>query len=381
MNVLVYGTFDHFHYGHKRLLDRARKYGENLYIGVCTDEFSLKKGKKPNFSYKERCEIVKKYPGVIKVFPQDSFEQKEEDIKKYGIDFLVSGDDWYGNNDHLKSFCEVIYLERTPNISSTSIRMNKKQIQEKLLKMMKEIDEVCTSNSIQYWLSAGSLLGAVRHRGFIPWDDDIDIVMPRKDFEKFKKISSDFLNKQYRIVDCGDKTDELYEEYLGPMMKVIDTNKEYYKDGKYVGVFIDINPLDRYSNNFFIRKLQEIPKILYCGKKKARQNLKDQKKFKKKLIFLISKFFIVFPDIVIEKIVHIVSHFLNKEKNKYYMHCSKVIFKGVFKEEEIFPLKKVKFEEALLFIPNHPENYLKSKYGDYMKIPDEENRKNHSVGE
>lgn len=120
--VLVYGSFDFFHIGHERLLERAKKYGSELYVGVCSEEFNLKKGKKNIQSLEERIERVSQYEGVVEVFIQNSFEQKKKDIKKYKIDFLVAGDDWIGNNDHLKEFCEVIYLPRTEGISSTEIR-------------------------------------------------------------------------------------------------------------------------------------------------------------------------------------------------------------------------------------------------------------------
>lgn len=366
MNVLIYGTFDYFHEGHIRLLERAKKYGENLFIGVCTDEFSLEKGKRPFFNYEERCNFIKNYPGVKKYFPQNSFLQKKEDIEKYNIDYLIAGDDWKGKNDYLNEYCKVIYLERTPNISSTMLRKNTKTIQIYLLKMMKDIHKICVDQNICYWLSAGSLLGAVRHNGFIPWDDDIDIVMPRADYEKFKKIAQSFLNTNYKILDM-EKTD-LKGEYLGPLMKIIDINTD---------VFIDINPLDKYSSNFFIRLFQKFPKIIYCGKRKAYQSIKEQITFRKKIYSIISKLFLIFSDKFIEKLLGIWEKHLNKEHYIFYSHCNKVIFKGAFLKQDIFPLKRIKFETEEFFIPNNYDRYLRNKYGEYLKLPKQKDRKTH----
>lgn len=153
------------------------------------------------------------------------------------------------------------------------LRKNTKTIQIYLLKMMKNIHKICVEHKICYWLSAGSLLGAVRHNGFIPWDDDIDIVMPRADYEKFKKIAKSFLDINYQILNMEDIN--LKEEYLGPLMKIIDINTK---------IFIDINPLDKYSSNYCIRMFQRFPKLIYCGKRKAYQSIKQQTTFRKKFI-------------------------------------------------------------------------------------------------
>lgn len=122
VKVLTYGTFDLFHYGHLRILERAKALGDYLVVAVSTDEFNLLKDKKSTYPYNERAEIVKSIKYVDEVIPEKSWEQKIADIKKHDIDIMVMGDDWRGKFDFLKEFCEVIYLERTPNISSTEIK-------------------------------------------------------------------------------------------------------------------------------------------------------------------------------------------------------------------------------------------------------------------
>ncbi|MBM7560127.1 glycerol-3-phosphate cytidylyltransferase [Marinitoga litoralis] len=120
--VITYGTFDLFHIGHLRLLQRAKELGDKLIVAVSTDEFNQLKGKKSIIPYEQRAEIVKNIKCVDMVIPENNWEQKIEDIKKYNVDIFVMGEDWKGNFDFLKEYCEVVYLPRTEGISSTEIK-------------------------------------------------------------------------------------------------------------------------------------------------------------------------------------------------------------------------------------------------------------------
>ncbi|WP_376691988.1 adenylyltransferase/cytidyltransferase family protein [Wenzhouxiangella sp. EGI_FJ10409] len=122
MTVLTYGTFDMFHVGHVRLIQRLAELGERVIVGVSTDEFNLKKGKRAIFSYPYRAEIISSLKGVDHVIPEDAWEQKVEDIKRHDVDLLVMGEDWQGKFDDLSAYCEVRYLPRTRNVSTTSIK-------------------------------------------------------------------------------------------------------------------------------------------------------------------------------------------------------------------------------------------------------------------
>ncbi len=125
--VITYGTFDLFHYGHLRLLRRAKSLGDYLIVAVSTDEFNTLKEKKCTYPCFERMEIVKAIEFVDEVIPEDSWDQKISDIQKHNIDIFVMGDDWKGKFDELKEYCEVVYLERTPDISTTQIKTNIKE--------------------------------------------------------------------------------------------------------------------------------------------------------------------------------------------------------------------------------------------------------------
>ncbi|HHN8407654.1 TPA: glycerol-3-phosphate cytidylyltransferase [Morganella morganii] len=120
--VITYGTFDLFHIGHVRLLKRLKSYGDYLVVAISTDEFNKLKGKESFCSFEERKEIVEACKYVDEVIPECNWEQKELDIKKYNIDILGMGNDWEGKFDSLKKICEVIYLNRTENISTTKIK-------------------------------------------------------------------------------------------------------------------------------------------------------------------------------------------------------------------------------------------------------------------
>lgn len=120
--VITYGTFDLLHYGHINLLERARELGDYLIVAISTDEFNKLKGKKSYFNFKEREKIIKSIKYVDEVIKESSWEQKLVDIKERDIDIFVIGDDWKGKFDYLKEFCEVVYLPRTEDISTTLIK-------------------------------------------------------------------------------------------------------------------------------------------------------------------------------------------------------------------------------------------------------------------
>lgn len=120
--IITYGTYDLFHYGHLRLLQRAKALGDHLTVGLSTDEFNQIKGKKSHFSYTERKDILEAIRYVDLVIPETTWEQKVEDVISNEIDIFIMGNDWEGKFDFLKSYCNVIYLERTDNISSSQIR-------------------------------------------------------------------------------------------------------------------------------------------------------------------------------------------------------------------------------------------------------------------
>lgn len=122
--IITYGTFDLLHVGHVRLLKRAKELGDKLVIGLSTDEFNTKKHKTSHFDYHTRKEILDSIRYVDLVIPEEKWEQKVTDVQKYNVDTFVIGDDWEGEFDFLKEYCNVVYLSRTKNISTTDIKQS-----------------------------------------------------------------------------------------------------------------------------------------------------------------------------------------------------------------------------------------------------------------
>ena len=129
--ILTYGTFDLLHYGHIRILKRAKELGDYLVVALSTDEFNATKGKKAYHNYETRKKMLEAIRYVDLVIPENNWEQKIDDIKDYKIDVCVMGSDWAGSDkfDYLKEYCEVVFLERTPGISTSMIK-NDLQLQE-----------------------------------------------------------------------------------------------------------------------------------------------------------------------------------------------------------------------------------------------------------
>lgn len=120
--VITFGTFDVFHVGHLRVIERAAELGDRLVVGVSADALNIrKKGRAPVFSQAERLEIVAALKPVHEVFVEESLELKRDYILRFGADVLVMGDDWAGRFDEFRDVCEVVYLPRTPAISTTAL--------------------------------------------------------------------------------------------------------------------------------------------------------------------------------------------------------------------------------------------------------------------
>ncbi|MEH6647270.1 adenylyltransferase/cytidyltransferase family protein [Sulfitobacter sp.] len=120
--LLTYGTFDLFHVGHLRLLKRLSALGDKLIVGCSTDEFNGGKGKTTAIPYAHRVEILEACRYVDQVIPEENWAQKRDDVQRYGVSLFAMGDDWTGKFDDLQDLCDVLYLPRTENISTTELK-------------------------------------------------------------------------------------------------------------------------------------------------------------------------------------------------------------------------------------------------------------------
>lgn len=261
-------------------------------------------------------------------------------------------------------------------------------VQKESLRLLTEFDRLCKGCHLQYWLAGGTLLGAIRHKGFIPWDDDIDVAIPREDYNKFLEYAKTELDDKYVIMNCEyDSNYPLMTTRI--MLKNTEFREEALKDIKcHLGIFLDVYPFDKISDD---------PKEF---KKQARDAW-----FWSKMLILRS---IPFPVLGFKgfkaKLVHAacaVVHFLMVvfriskkwlykkcyEASTRYNHyektekldflCDTTPYMNIYKVSDIYPLEKKPFEDIMLNFPRSMHENLTGMYGDYMQLPPEDKRKNH----
>ena len=142
-SILTYGTFDLFHIGHLRLLERAAKLGDELHVGISSDEFNAIKGKKTAISYHDRACIVEALGFVTSVFREDTWDQKRTDIMRLNTDVFVMGDDWTGKFDDLSDICDVRYLTRTNDISTTELKSMLSRLKtDQIIELKRSVDNL-----------------------------------------------------------------------------------------------------------------------------------------------------------------------------------------------------------------------------------------------
>lgn len=244
-----------------------------------------------------------------------------------------------------------------------------RQHQLRMLEMLKYIDQICRENNIKYWLCSGTLIGAVRHGGYIPWDDDVDIEMLESDYKKFELIMQG--EKQARYILQTHKSDF---NYFAPYGKLRDLKSRIKEDNnndmhyKYQGIYIDVFIMEP-SSSLFLYKCSNVLQdyVLY------RMNKYIQNKNFRRVYFTSAYFFlykILFPIIrclskcgAKGQLRHTLGSYFPKSRNK----------------KDIFPLKQMCFEDYMFSVPNNVDTYLKKIYGDYMKLPDLEKIRLHTT--
>ncbi len=256
-------------------------------------------------------------------------------------------------------------------------KLSLKEIQKIEIEILSKIDKICKNNNITYSLAAGSVIGAIRHKGFIPWDDDIDIIMSRKDYEKFKDIMTSQNYKDIKYLSC-----EIQNDYWWPYAKVVslktEAQEKNLKPTKDYGVFVDIFPLDNIPNDEQERKK-------YFNKLKIIRNLyllklfgtsTTSNNFKK----IIKKILLFFLTPISSRHLLLKFNTLVK-KYKDTPNCNNLgllVTETTIKRNIIYPnnfLEKIiytEFENKKFTIIENYDKYLKELYGDYMKLPPKE---------
>lgn len=253
------------------------------------------------------------------------------------------------------------------------------QVKDSLLSMLIALDEYCKRNSLRYYLCGGALIGAIRHKGFIPWDDDIDVLMPRPDYERFIKISKDdCVSPNYITLSYKNSNSNLIFAKLAN--KRLRVENKYQIEEEYVS--IDIFPLDGISNNKVLAKMNyrriDLLRSIY-GLKLWKYGVATKKSIRiaKKIAYPITK--IIDHKKLCLKMDKIAQTSSFEESNL----VGDIIWG--YGEREIMPKEKfleqidVEFEGHKFITTKYYHEYLSKVYGDYMKLPPMEKRKNHEL--
>ncbi|WP_407453036.1 phosphorylcholine transferase LicD [Methanobrevibacter sp.] len=249
------------------------------------------------------------------------------------------------------------------------------------LMILKDFIDICDENNLDYYLFYGTEIGAVRHQGFIPWDDDIDVAMFRDDYEKFLKVMEEKNSEKYTVFDI--RYDENYFFQFG-RLSLNGTYWSEYWDSQVpfkLGIHIDLFILDKVPNNKLKRFLYMRRCLLLC-KLCSISSIKIE--YDVKLVEVISNIFhSIFNKIGLtpkhyqKKMVKLIRKYENQDC-EYYADLTLNTL-SYFKIEDFKPIKKVKFENICVNIPNNQEATLGQVFGDYMQLPPEEDRVGHEL--
>ena len=262
--------------------------------------------------------------------------------------------------------------------------LNSKELQAATLELMKKLHDICEKIDVRYFLAYGTLIGAVRHEGFIPWDDDLDIMMSREDYNKLIQYFNDNKNELGSLELFTPETNKDYPYMIARVSDsnyVIDTFNE--KDCG-MGVFIDIYPLDGFGNDFKsavkLSKKTFFLSSLYFRSTRLKPQIRDNFSFVRNCIevglFFISK---LLGKNYLNKVITKLSKTYDYNDSKY-IGCviwHSKIEADIYEKEDFIDLKKQKFEKYEFYIPSKYDYILTKFYGNYMQLPPEEDRVGH----
>lgn len=254
-----------------------------------------------------------------------------------------------------------------------------KEIQETSLDILKDVHEFCVRNGIRYTLAYGTMIGAIRHKGFIPWDDDLDIMMPRPDYERFCRT---YTSPRYKVV-CKENR----KDCLIAFGRVCDTEKTcissflpWIRSSEGLGVWIDIFPLDAVNGDMeSLTATYDTLHRLFDGSKKARRSLRPLARekslsynintLKKRLFGLFSRK----PESYTDQIISIASR-IPYGSTSYVAQLAMPGIVAAYDSAQVESFHLTPFEDAEFFIADGYDSMLRKVYGDYMKLPPEDER-------
>lgn len=252
------------------------------------------------------------------------------------------------------------------------------------IEILRNVVAILDKNNLQYYMIAGTLLGAVRHHGFIPWDDDIDIAMPRKDYEQFLAKNSNELPNNLHVKNF--RNDSNFKYYITRIVddryKVIELRNRNSKES-ITNISIDIFPIDGVPNNKIKRNIYYLHVLFYRALisliQKDNIDRMRKRNFLEKLLILLGTHIPLNKVLDAHKIQYKIDKLLKKQ-NDDSIYAGSIM--GAYRTKEIFPRKylgrgkKYKFENYTFWGPQNADAYLKHMYNNYMILPDKQQRKN-----
>lgn len=262
-----------------------------------------------------------------------------------------------------------------------------KKLKEVEVEILKEIIRICELHKIDYFANGGTAIGAVRHQGFIPWDDDIDICMTRSELNRFLKVCETDLDDRYELLMPDGKND-----FLAMVVQVIKkgtTNKpkNYKKLKVHCGIFVDIFPVDNVPTDPKLRKKQ-IRKAWFWGKLLILRCIPHPQLpyigWKSEIVSFICAcihYTLAFLHIprafIFHKCEEATLQYENEDTGLMTILCDTFPETFLMTKEDIYPLKKMKFEDIMINIQSGNDKILRNVFGNYMELPPVEKRKNH----
>jgi len=330
--------------------------------------------------------LVKEYKnikidGKSYVIPKNDIQIIEE---KYGKNWKVPDKDWvYWDSEAVRRKDGIGYFKTFKHLNYKDPKLDNKDfgsIFEAELQILEEVDRICKKHNITYYLGEGTLLGAIRHKGFIPWDDDIDILMIRDDYEKFLKIAPVEIDKNFQIQHSST-----IKKYWSPFIKVRLLNTSFFRQShiahltKNNGPLLDIFPLDNVPKKDSLGQYFQSFKIRYL---RRRLMYKLKARYPKKIKGYIMRFNTYFMSVkFIHKQLNKTFIKYNNEDNKYIVNLASYYNykKQTLPKEYYGKPRYVDFEGMKRPIPKEAEKILTSIYGDYMTPPpiEKQNSKHH----
>ena len=259
-----------------------------------------------------------------------------------------------------------------------------KHLQNVELMILNEFIRICDENNLIYYMYAGSLLGAIRHKGFIPWDDDLDVVMYRKDFEKFKEIFIALNHEKLELL-CNETESEYFYLLSKLMLKGTRFEESWLNQVDFhIGINIDIFVLDDLADNK-LKRFYQLRKSFWYNKMLIMSSVKLEdlplvSKLFSHTIYHVLRFFNVRPKTIYNKCLKFLKKYADSDSNDLFdISATAKEYPLIFRKKDFSSVKKVKFEDIEVSVPVNYDYILKSLYGDYMELPPVEERYNHPI--